>query len=105
MKQIGYEDPSRTKYKQPETISDKDMMGNRGLNTQQVMDGIETRCVGRQDKTNGKWKMDQWWLEDEHRPNKERQRLRKKSWQAVNFKNRFNHKEVFQGLAKKGTYW
>ena len=27
------------------TISDKDMRGNRGLNTQQVMNGIETRCV------------------------------------------------------------
>ena len=31
------------------------------------MNGIETRCVGRQDKTNGKWKMDQWWLEDRWR--------------------------------------
>ena len=40
------------------------MVGNRGLNTQHVIDGIETRCEGRQDKTNGKWKMDQWWLED-----------------------------------------
>ena len=46
----------------------KDMRGNRGLNTQQVMDGIGTRCVGRrQDKTNGKWKMDQRWLEDRWR--------------------------------------
>ena len=32
------------------TISDKDMRGNRGLNTQQLMNGIENRCVGRQDK-------------------------------------------------------
>ena len=36
------------------TISDKDMRGNRGLNTQHVIDGIGTRCEGRQDKTNGK---------------------------------------------------
>jgi hypothetical protein len=28
--------------------------GNRGLNTQHGIDGIETRCEGRQDKTNGK---------------------------------------------------
>ena len=40
------------------TISDKDMRGNRGLNTQQVMNGIENRCVW-EDKTkpmeNEKW--------------------------------------------------
>jgi hypothetical protein len=34
------------------------MRGNRGLNTQHVTDGIGTRCEGRQDKTNGKWKME-----------------------------------------------
>jgi hypothetical protein len=45
------------------TIADKDMRGNRGLNTQHVIDGIVTRCEGRQDKTNGKCKMDQRWLE------------------------------------------
>jgi hypothetical protein len=28
--------------------------GNRGLNTQQIMREMETRCVGKQDKTNGK---------------------------------------------------
>jgi hypothetical protein len=27
--------------------------GNTGLNTQHVIDGIETSCEGRQDKTNG----------------------------------------------------
>jgi hypothetical protein len=36
------------------TLPDKDMGGNRGLNTQNGIDGIETRCEGRQDKTNGK---------------------------------------------------
>ena len=36
------------------TITDKDMGGNRGLNTQHVTDGIGTICDGRQDKTNGK---------------------------------------------------
>jgi hypothetical protein len=36
------------------TISDKGMRGNKGLNTQHVIDGIGTRCKGRQDKTNGK---------------------------------------------------
>ena len=41
-------------YTDNKTISDKDMRGNRGLNTQQVMNGIENRCMGRQDKTNGK---------------------------------------------------
>ena len=41
-------------YTDNKSISDKDMRGNRGLNTQQVMNGIENRCVGRQDKTNGK---------------------------------------------------
>ena len=41
------------------TISDKDMRGNRGLNTQHVIDEIGTRCEGSQDKTNGKSKMDQ----------------------------------------------
>ena len=31
--------------------------------------GIGTRCVGRQDKTNGKWKVDRRWLEGRrHRP-------------------------------------
>jgi hypothetical protein len=30
------------------------MRGNRGLNTQHVIDGIGTRCDGRQDKTKGK---------------------------------------------------
>jgi hypothetical protein len=35
------------------------MRGNRGLNTQHVIDGIGTRCEGRQDKNNGKLKMDQ----------------------------------------------
>jgi hypothetical protein len=39
------------------------MGGNRGLNTQHVIDGIRTSCEGRQDKTNGKWQMDQRWLE------------------------------------------
>ena len=38
------------------------MRGNRGLNTH-VIDGIGTRCDGRQDKTKGKWKEDQRWLE------------------------------------------
>ena len=42
-----------------EKISDKDMRGNRGLSTRKEMNGIETRCVGRQDKINGKRKMDQ----------------------------------------------
>ena len=55
----GYEDPAAHQYKniyntEIQTIADKDMRGNRGLNTQQVMNGIKTRCVGRQDKTNGK---------------------------------------------------
>jgi hypothetical protein len=36
------------------TTTDKDMGGNRGLNTQHVIDGIGTRCDGGQDKTNGK---------------------------------------------------
>ena len=58
MEKHGYEDPSRTNTTinntNNKTISDKDMRGNRGLNTQQVMNGIENRCVGRQDKTNGK---------------------------------------------------
>jgi hypothetical protein len=36
--------------------------GNRGLNTQ-VNEGIETRCVEKQDKINGKWKVDRRWLE------------------------------------------
>jgi hypothetical protein len=36
------------------TISDNDIRGNRGLNTQHVIDGIGTRCEGRHDKTNGK---------------------------------------------------
>jgi hypothetical protein len=55
------------------------MRGNRGLNTQQVMNGIENRCVGRQDKTNGKWKNGSMMARRpvtsnaEHRPNKERQ--------------------------------
>jgi hypothetical protein len=31
------------------------MRGNRGLNTQHVIDGIGTRCDGRQDKENEKW--------------------------------------------------
>ena len=57
MNKHGYEDPSRTNTKinntDNKTISDKDMRGNRGLNTQQVMNGIENRFVGRQDKTNG----------------------------------------------------
>jgi hypothetical protein len=55
---MEYEDPSRTNTNntktEQQTISDKEMRGNRGLNSQQVMNGIETRCVGRQDKTNGK---------------------------------------------------
>jgi hypothetical protein len=32
------------------------MRGNRRLNTQHVIDGIGTRCDGRQDKTKGKLK-------------------------------------------------
>ena len=36
------------------TITDKDMRGNRGLNTQHIIDGIGTRCDTRQVKTNRK---------------------------------------------------
>jgi hypothetical protein len=32
--------------------------GNRGLNTQQLMREMKTRCVGKQDQTNGKLKVD-----------------------------------------------
>ena len=39
------------------------MGGNRGLNTQHGIDGIGTRCDGRQDKPNRKWKVDLRWLE------------------------------------------
>jgi hypothetical protein len=39
------------------------MRGNRGLNTQHGIDGIGNRCDTRQDKTKGKWKRDQRWLE------------------------------------------
>ena len=39
-------------------------------------EGMKTRCVGKQDKTNGKWKMDWRWLEDRRRlpPNTARTR-------------------------------
>ena len=53
-------------------------MGNRGLNTQHGIHGIETRCVGRQDKTNGKMKGGSKMARRlvtstvERRPNKER---------------------------------
>jgi hypothetical protein len=50
--------------------------GNRGLNTWTCNWIMKTRCVENKDKTNGKWKMDQRWLEDRWRrlPNAARTR-------------------------------
>ena len=43
--------------------------GNRGLNIQQVIEGIETRCEEKQDKTHGKMKNEKEkenkkWIDD-----------------------------------------
>jgi hypothetical protein len=45
--------PLHKHYKK--TITHKDMGGNRGLNTQHVIDGIGTRCDKTKPMENEKW--------------------------------------------------